>query len=390
MAKFDIEAAYRNITVHPDDHFLLGLKWRGNYYVDLALPSGLRSAPFIFNSLADMVEWISMNRHHVLDLLHYLDDFITAGPPNSDRCVRNLQTAQNVCCTLGLPLHPGKCVGPVTKLVVLGIELDSRQQSTHLPEEKLVALRALITSWRNRLWCSRSQLESLIGHLHHAAKVVWPGRAFLRQLNDLLCCFQRCDHPIRLNSEFQLYLQWWDEFLSSWHGMSFWLFPGTVALTNLEVTSDTSGSLGFGTYFQGEWFSGAWATCHFGQSIAYKELFPIVIAAHIWGPRWSRHHILLRSDNEAVIHILVSKTSKTAGLMFLLHNLLSVAARFNFTFTALHVPGVHNQSADALSRFHWQDFRRLAPEANATPVPVPQQLLEVLSHPLLRQRVSSS
>lgn len=30
MAKFDVEAAYRNIAVHPADRYLLGLKWRGS------------------------------------------------------------------------------------------------------------------------------------------------------------------------------------------------------------------------------------------------------------------------------------------------------------------------------------------------------------------------
>ena len=36
MAKFDVEAAYRNIPVHPDDRYLLGMKWRGQFFVDLA------------------------------------------------------------------------------------------------------------------------------------------------------------------------------------------------------------------------------------------------------------------------------------------------------------------------------------------------------------------
>jgi len=45
MAKFDVEAAYRNIAVHPSDRYLLGMKWRNLYYVDLAPPFGLRSAP---------------------------------------------------------------------------------------------------------------------------------------------------------------------------------------------------------------------------------------------------------------------------------------------------------------------------------------------------------
>ena len=62
MAKFDVEAAYRNIAVHPDDRYLLGMKWRDQFFVDLALPFGLGSAPYIFNSVVDLVEWIIWNR----------------------------------------------------------------------------------------------------------------------------------------------------------------------------------------------------------------------------------------------------------------------------------------------------------------------------------------
>ena len=37
MAKFDVESAYRNVTIHPEDHFLLGMQWSGWYFVDMAL-----------------------------------------------------------------------------------------------------------------------------------------------------------------------------------------------------------------------------------------------------------------------------------------------------------------------------------------------------------------
>ena len=87
MVKFDVEA------VHPDDRYLLGMKWRGLSFVDLALPFGLRSAPYIFNSVAHMVEWIILNRYNVADLMHYLDDFLTAGPGGSNQCAQNLQTS---------------------------------------------------------------------------------------------------------------------------------------------------------------------------------------------------------------------------------------------------------------------------------------------------------
>ena len=60
--------------------------------------------------------------------------------------------------------------------------------------------------------------------------------------------------------------------------------------------------------------------------------------------------------------------------MHLLRSLLLAAARHSFSFSAQHIPGVTNSIADALSRFHWQDFRRLAPDAHLHPTPIPPQL----------------
>jgi len=114
--------------------------------------------------------------------------------------------------------------------------------------------------------------------------------------------------------------------------------------------------------------SGMWGLSQSDQSIAYKELFPVVVASHVW-------------DNEAVVHILTSRTSKIPCIMQLLRLLLSAAARHSFTFTAVHLPGIHNSIADALSRFHWQEFRRLAPEAFPYPTPIPQQLWDLLMSP---------
>ena len=62
--------------------------------------------------------------------------------------------------------------GPYRVVVVLGIDLYSVNQVAILPQEKLLSLQNLIGSWFPRKWCNRHQLEPLIGHLHHAAKVV--------------------------------------------------------------------------------------------------------------------------------------------------------------------------------------------------------------------------
>ena len=382
MAKFDVEAAYRNIPIHPSDRHLLGMKWRNQFYVDLALPFGLRSAPYIFNSVADMVEWILLNNYNIPALVHYLDDFITVGPPDSPICHQSLATALAVCKRLGLPLHPKKCEGPASALTILGIHLNSQDQTAQLPDEKLAALRLLLNQWSGRRTCTRNQLESLIGHLHHAAKVVWPGRAFIRRMIDLLSCFRSRNHPIRLNREFHLDLEWWTTFLSHWHGVSFWLFPGLTASPDVEVFSDASGSIGFGAFCGSEWFNGRWSACQEDLSIAYKELFPVVVIAAVFGHRWCKQHILFRSDNEAVVAILNSRTSKVPAIMHLLRHLLFSAARCQFSFSSAHIPGIENSIADALSRFRWQEFRRLAPDAFSFPLQIPGDLLKELTVPL--------
>ena len=74
LAKVDVEHAYRNIPVHPDDRSLLAMRWNDKLYVDTVLPFGLCLAPMIFSAVADAVEWIAVESG-VSSLMHYLDDF---------------------------------------------------------------------------------------------------------------------------------------------------------------------------------------------------------------------------------------------------------------------------------------------------------------------------
>ena len=158
------------------------MKWRDKFYVDLALPFGLRSAPFIFNNVADMLEWILRNNYGIQDIIHYLDGYFTVSPPVSDQCSRALATIKATCTRLRVPLAPEKCVGPTTCIIFLGIELDSIELCARLPSDKLIELRGLITTWFGKRSWTRRELESLVGKLQHASAVVRPGRMFLRRL----------------------------------------------------------------------------------------------------------------------------------------------------------------------------------------------------------------
>ena len=59
IAKLDVKSAFRLCPVRPEDHHLLGMRWQGSFFFDKVLPFGLRSAPFIFNCLADAIEWLA-------------------------------------------------------------------------------------------------------------------------------------------------------------------------------------------------------------------------------------------------------------------------------------------------------------------------------------------
>ena len=381
MAKFDVEAAYRNIPIHPSDHFLFGMRWRDQFYVDLVLPFGLRSAPYLFDAVASAVHWILETNYQVSPLLHYLDDFLTMGPANSHQCQSHVSSAFEIFKRLGLPLHPTKCEGPATTLVFLGIELDSIRQTARLPNEKFERILTLLRSWVTRRTCHRQELESLIGHLHHACKVVRPGRAFLRRMIDLLSHFRNRVHPIRINAEFRRDLQWWLAFFREWNGISFFLLPGLTPLPDLSVASDAAGSVGFGAFWNTHWFAESWSFLPSAPSIAFQELLPIVVASHLWGPQWSKQHVLFLCDNAAVVYTLNAGTSRCPKMMHLLRAFIRTACLHSFAFSARHTPGRLNSAADALSRFRFQEFQRLVPQADPCPSTIPPALLLSLVPP---------
>lgn len=114
------KSAYRNVPVHPQDRFLLQMQWEGKVHIDATLLFRLRSAPKIFNTVANTIEWI-VKQHGVEILWHYLDDFIICGPAGSEECFINLQMLIDIYNHLGVPLAKEKLEGPTTALVFLGV-----------------------------------------------------------------------------------------------------------------------------------------------------------------------------------------------------------------------------------------------------------------------------
>ena len=133
LSKVDIKSAFRRIPVHPADRHLLGMRWHKQIYIDSCLSFGLHSASKLFNILADLVSWIAAQQG-ISCILHYLDDFLLLGPPQSSICQQNLETFIHLCSDLGIPLASEKIEGPTTSLTFLGIIIDTHCMEIRLPE----------------------------------------------------------------------------------------------------------------------------------------------------------------------------------------------------------------------------------------------------------------
>jgi hypothetical protein len=215
---------------------------------------------------------------------------------------------------------------------------------------------------------------SLHGSLNFACSVVLPGRAFSRRLIQLTAGHSSRFHHIRLTKETKEDLLVWKEFLDGFNGKSF--FHGDEWLSNkqLQLHTDSSGSLGFGALYKTHWFYGTWPEQWKSFNITVLELFPIVLAVFIWGTDWANQNIIFFTDNEALVSVINTKSSKEKRVMCLIRVLVKTCLFHNIVVKAKHIPGKKNVFADMLSRLQIDTFHNLAPWADSMPTMIPPHL----------------
>ena len=102
-------------------------------------------------------------------------------------------------------------------LTILEIEIDSVAQEYTCHRTRYV--KQTIQHWRPRKCCTLRELQSVIGLLSHACKVVHPGRVFLGCMFRLAASVRHLSHQLRLTKQrLSLNLEWWHCFLEGWNG----------------------------------------------------------------------------------------------------------------------------------------------------------------------------
>ena len=232
----------------------------------------------------------------------------------------------------------------------------------------------LYTCWINdqssRKLCTKQQLQSLIGKLQFICSVCRLGRTFLCHMIDLLTKPTQPSDRIRLTIAFRKNIHWWQTFLTSWNGRSFFHEDEWLSSSSLELFTDAS-HIAFGAYFAGEWFSCLFTDHHIplSRSITFKELYDIIAAV---STSLASQNVLFHCDNQSVVHILSSGTSRCKHIMSMLCYLFYICASHNIMLHAVHIPGVTNCFADCLSRLQVTKFYRLCPTTSKHAMFVPR------------------
>ena len=184
---------------------------------------------------------------------HILDDFII-GEPTESECSTSLCSLLIMFHNLGVFIAPGKTIGPTQVIEFLGILLDSIKLEGHLPQDKIECIREALCKWEGRKCCTLKELQSIIGTLNFARKVVPPDRPFLQRMIALTKGLMKPHHHIRLNNGFREDLRMWKQFIVNWNGTNMFINEAWEESNTMALYTDASGTEGFGGIYGKEWF----------------------------------------------------------------------------------------------------------------------------------------
>ena len=86
--------------------------------------------------------------------------------------------------------------------------------------------------------------------------------------------------------------------------------------------------LGVWAYSGSQWFQLPWTGKVVEQQIAVKELIPVVVAAVVWDKQWKGLDVKCHSDNQAVVAVMQTRTSRDPNIKHLLRCLSFIEAQW--------------------------------------------------------------
>ena len=181
--KIDISRVFRQIKVDPGDIDLLGIKFKNKYFLDRSIAFGYHNGSQIFQRYTDAIRFI-MAQHGFHHLHNYIDVLIFTGLPSEIH--KSFTFLTELLQDLGLEISSEKLVPPNKSVTCLGIQIDTVARTISIPSGKLQEIVKLCASWSSKNYCSKKDLQSLLGSLLYISKCDPPSRCFLNCMLALL------------------------------------------------------------------------------------------------------------------------------------------------------------------------------------------------------------
>ena len=389
VARSDITSAFRHLPIRPEDWCLLVMKaespldGKTYYFVDKCLPFGHTISCALFQKVSDAIAFL-VRRRTQKDNVNYLDDFLFAALLKW-ACDGQIQAFLDICQEINLPVAPEKTFWGTTRLVFLGLLIDTVLQMVCVPLEKIQKLKRLIAYFlhKENKKVTLREMQSLCGHLNFLCRSVVPGRAFLRRLYFSTSGIKKANHHIYLKRYIKEDLLLWLHFLDHPQAYSRPFLDFTSLLTAQDITFYTDASLnknfGAGGYCGRNWFVLRWNPKFITQcrpSISYLELYALTVGILLYTDQFKNKRLMLHCDNMAVIHMINKNSSACRNCMVLIRIIVMHSMVHNLRIFARYVKSQDNKIADALSRQQWSRFRQLTANTGMKKFPdqIPHQI----------------
>ena len=268
--KIDISRAFRHVPIDPGELDLLGLHWE-DYFLDRSLPFGFKHGSSIFQRLSDAVRFIMNQEGH--SVWNYIDDVLCVSLPS--KIGQTFIRLQELLRELGLTVSVKTLVPPSTRVVCLGIQVDTENLSVSIPTEKLQVIKCMCKNWAKNAFCTKQELQPLLGSLLYVAKCIKYARYFL---NRMLTLLRENGHErkIKITEEFKSNLRWFNNFLSVYNGVSFFNYVPSKSV-HLDACPSGLGAI-FGTQVYALSLPPSWQEVN----IAFTEMINILVALKVW------------------------------------------------------------------------------------------------------------
>ena len=172
---------------------------------------GSRSAPLVCQKITNFIRHIMLNLQYFV--ANYVDDFMGLDTPQ--RIWSSYNALGNLLRDIGATESLAKAVPPTYLIEFLGVLFDLKNHTISVTEDRMEDICEELHKWRDKVTCTRRELESLLGKLQFISNCVRLGRILVLRLRNQLSGMP-VTGLVKVTAEMSKDVEWWIRYLP-WH-----------------------------------------------------------------------------------------------------------------------------------------------------------------------------